>query len=137
MPLIQSGSKKAVGMNIRREQGHGKPHAQSVAIALSVARKNGMRLPPPPNSVNIGKKVRLGKISGAAELDSPFYRTRPECQDGPTTMNYLEAQTKSKPTSVNMELSHFEESMPPRSEQPFSDGTASQLSDKPPFMKGA
>lgn len=39
MPLIKSSSKKAVSENIRRERAAGKPRAQSIAIALSVARR--------------------------------------------------------------------------------------------------
>lgn len=35
MPLIKSGSKKAVSENIRREISEGKPQRQAVAIALS------------------------------------------------------------------------------------------------------
>lgn len=41
MPLIQSGSKEAVGQNIQKEQEAGKPHDQAVAIALSTQRANG------------------------------------------------------------------------------------------------
>lgn len=40
MPLIKSGSQKAVGKNIGAEEKAGKPKAQSLAIALSVQRKN-------------------------------------------------------------------------------------------------
>ena len=39
MPLIKSGTKAAIGKNIEREIAAGKPRQQSVAIALSVARK--------------------------------------------------------------------------------------------------
>lgn len=41
MPLINSGSKKAVSENIRREISAGKPQKQAVAIALSTARRYG------------------------------------------------------------------------------------------------
>lgn len=37
MPLVKSASRKAVSTNIKREMDAGKPHRQSVAIALSVA----------------------------------------------------------------------------------------------------
>ncbi len=40
MPLIKSASKKAVGENISKEMHAGKPQKQSIAIALSVQRKN-------------------------------------------------------------------------------------------------
>ena len=39
MPLVKSGSKKAVSTNIKREMAAGKPQKQAVAIALSVQRK--------------------------------------------------------------------------------------------------
>jgi len=43
MPLKQSSSKKAVSSNIKTEMAAGKPQAQAVAIALSVARKNAAK----------------------------------------------------------------------------------------------
>jgi hypothetical protein len=39
MPLIKSGSRKAIGANIRAEKAAGKPQKQALAIALSVADK--------------------------------------------------------------------------------------------------
>ena len=39
MPLIKSGSKEAVGKNIKKEMASGKSKAQSVAIALATERK--------------------------------------------------------------------------------------------------
>jgi hypothetical protein len=39
MPLVKSGSKKAVSENIRREMGAGRPQNQAVAIALSTQRR--------------------------------------------------------------------------------------------------
>lgn len=39
MPLVKSGSRKAVSENIRRERAAGKPQKQAVAIALSVQRE--------------------------------------------------------------------------------------------------
>ena len=39
MPLVKSGSKKAITENIRREMHAGKPQKQAIAIAYSVARK--------------------------------------------------------------------------------------------------
>lgn len=41
MPLIQSNSPEAVSKNIKAEMAAGKPHDQSIAIALSVAKRNG------------------------------------------------------------------------------------------------
>jgi hypothetical protein len=40
MPLMKSGSKEAVGKNIKAEMKSGKPKKQAVAIALSVQREN-------------------------------------------------------------------------------------------------
>ena len=39
MPLVKSGSKKAVSENIRREMKRGKAQKQAIAIALSTQRK--------------------------------------------------------------------------------------------------
>ena len=39
MPLVKSGSKKAISQNIKTETEAGKPQKQAVAIALSTARK--------------------------------------------------------------------------------------------------
>lgn len=39
MPLNKSGSKKAVGENIKTEMAAGKPQKQAVAIALSTQRR--------------------------------------------------------------------------------------------------
>ena len=39
MPLIQSGSKKAISENIRREMHAGKPQKQAIAIAYAVKRR--------------------------------------------------------------------------------------------------
>ncbi len=44
MPLIKSGSKKAIGENIKTEE-KTKPKKQAVAIALNVARKAGAKIP--------------------------------------------------------------------------------------------
>ena len=44
MPLIKSGSKKAISANIK-EESKTRPHKQAVAIALSVARKAGAKIP--------------------------------------------------------------------------------------------
>jgi ribosomal protein L32E len=44
MPLIKSGSKKAIGENIKTEE-KTHPHKQAVAIALNVARKAGANIP--------------------------------------------------------------------------------------------
>lgn len=44
MPLIKSGSKKAISSNIKEEM-KTKPQKQAVAIALNVARKAGKDIP--------------------------------------------------------------------------------------------
>ena len=43
MPLVKSSSKAAISKNIKTEMHAGKPQRQSVAIALSVARKAGKK----------------------------------------------------------------------------------------------
>ena len=43
MPLLTG--KKNIGRNIKTEIAHGKPQKQAVAIALSVARKGGAKIP--------------------------------------------------------------------------------------------
>lgn len=45
MPLIKSKSKKAIGKNISAEENAGKKPKQAIAIALSVARKAGAKIP--------------------------------------------------------------------------------------------
>lgn len=45
MPLLKSGSKKAIGANIKTEEEAGKPRKQAVAIALDVARRAGSNIP--------------------------------------------------------------------------------------------
>lgn len=57
MPLIKSGSKKAISENIRREIHAGKSQRQSVAIAYSVARKAGMKSHKCP-SCSTGHKMK-------------------------------------------------------------------------------
>lgn len=44
MPLIKSGSRAAIGENIREMQSAGHPHNQAVAAALSNARKYGAKM---------------------------------------------------------------------------------------------
>ena len=45
MPLVKSGSKKAIGENIKTEEEAGKKPKQAIAIALNVARKAGAKIP--------------------------------------------------------------------------------------------
>ena len=40
MPLTKGSSKKTISKNIKTEMAHGKSQKQSIAIALSVARKS-------------------------------------------------------------------------------------------------
>ncbi len=44
MPLVKSGSKKAIGENIKMEE-KTKPKNQAIAIALDTARKAGANIP--------------------------------------------------------------------------------------------
>lgn len=45
MPLIKG--KAGIGPNIKELESTGRPQKQAVAIALSVARKSGAKIPPP------------------------------------------------------------------------------------------
>jgi hypothetical protein len=45
MPLKKGKSKSSISSNIRTEIEAGKPQKQAVAIALSVARKSGAKIP--------------------------------------------------------------------------------------------
>ena len=45
MPLIKTSSKKMIGANIKAEEKSGKKPKQAIAIALSVARKAGAKIP--------------------------------------------------------------------------------------------
>ena len=56
MPLDKSGSKESIGKNIAAEEAAGKPRAQSIAIALDVARRAGANVGVPK-----GKKVGVKK----------------------------------------------------------------------------
>lgn len=47
MPLIKSGSRKAISKNIATEIAAGRPRKQAVAIALNVARHAGAEIPKP------------------------------------------------------------------------------------------
>lgn len=58
MPLIKSGSKKAISTNIRTEMAAGKPQKQAVAIALDVARRAKRATGGPVNQ----KGAHLGPI---------------------------------------------------------------------------
>jgi hypothetical protein len=45
MPLKKGTSKKDISSNIKTEEAAGKQRAQSIAIALDVARRSGAKIP--------------------------------------------------------------------------------------------
>ncbi len=53
MPLIQSGSEKALKENIATEISHGKPPKQAVAIAHSIQRANDSPLDNLPEAMTL------------------------------------------------------------------------------------
>ena len=56
MPLLYG--KESIGRNIKTEMSHGKSKKQSVAIALSVARKGGANIPKRKGQVEAIKKAK-------------------------------------------------------------------------------
>lgn len=59
MPLVKSGSKKAVGQNIKTETAAGRPRKQAIAIALNTQRKYGGGKPAPKT-----KRPAKGPVDG-------------------------------------------------------------------------
>ena len=82
MPLVKTGSRKAVSENIRREMEAGKPQKQAVAIALDVQRRaKGKRKMPESASHAPGHEItgeggsvrqrhRMGEGHGAMKGES-------------------------------------------------------------------
>ena len=62
MPLIQSNSQDAISKNIKAEKDAGKPQDQAVAIALSVAKRNGGYK---PKSEKKSEKSASGQLMAA------------------------------------------------------------------------
>jgi hypothetical protein len=56
MPLDKSGSRAAIGRNIKREIAAGKPRKQAVAIALDVHRRSVDKTKLPPRPQHKGNK---------------------------------------------------------------------------------
>ncbi len=55
MPLKKGISKKVISKNIKTEMSSGKPQKQSIAIALSTARKSGAKIPKPKKKKKVSK----------------------------------------------------------------------------------
>lgn len=55
MPLIKSGSKKAIGENIKEMEKSGHSKKQSTAAALNNARKYGAKIPKPKKKKMINR----------------------------------------------------------------------------------
>jgi hypothetical protein len=66
MPLNKSGSKAAIGQNIKAEEAAGKPHDQAVAIALNTDRKagGGHAGPAPAKHNSHGAPKQGSKVKG-------------------------------------------------------------------------
>ena len=72
MPLIKSASKEAVSANIRAEKKAGKPQAQAVAIALSVARRARKAAGGPTQQIPWAQRAAAQRLSFAGGmLNSP------------------------------------------------------------------
>lgn len=85
MPLIKSGSREAVGKNIKMEMKHGKPRKQAIAIAMSVAREHGADMPKKHSSHNSDsmpdKKQMASKMKSMHQLsDEQVTKIKKECK---------------------------------------------------------
>lgn len=58
MPLVKSKDKKFIGTNYKAERNAGKSKAQSLAIALSVARAAGANIPKNSRNNKVIKKAK-------------------------------------------------------------------------------
>ena len=63
MPLIKGKTNEAISENIRREMHAGRPQRQSIAIALSEARRAGASIPKPRKRNSSNNKGRARKNS--------------------------------------------------------------------------
>jgi hypothetical protein len=64
MPLIKSGTRKAISENIKTEIKAGKPQKQAVAIALDTARRSGAKIP---------KKSEKQSLSAGSSRKKGYY----------------------------------------------------------------
>lgn len=62
MPLIKSGSREAVGQNIKEMEAAGHPRAQSIAAALSNARKYGAHMASGGFTPPMGEKMAARQV---------------------------------------------------------------------------
>ena len=75
MPLIKGYSKKTISKNIKTEMNHGKSQKQSVAIALSVAKKSKQEKFDTPVKKN-GKVVGYATKSGSNNVERLLNKNR-------------------------------------------------------------
>lgn len=100
MPLIKSGSKKAVSENIRREIAAGKPQKQAVAIALSTARryakkaeggrtkKTPLPKPDPRGSTFVERIPRANNVDRGMEIPAGLFMKSRGYESGKASRTY-------------------------------------------------
>jgi len=100
MPLVKSGSRKAVSENIRRERSAGKPEKQAVAIALDVQRRAKGGDPPARKDRKMAMKRNGG---GESASHAPGH----EIGDGDNGVRMQHANAMGKGPSGNFGVMPF------------------------------